>query len=127
MKKNSQAFADPFVALLILSVSLMGSVGIGMVWMRHQISTTANRSQALVVQRTEIERLITEKSAEVASAQRPDLLRNLNEQHRLALVPMSDVPVFTESSETAVRGLVQRASFELMEPVPAVTIRIARN
>lgn len=127
MKKNTQAFADPFVALIIFSVSLMGSVGIGVVWMRHQISSAAIRSQQFVAQYHELERQIMEKDAEVASAQRHDQLRKLNETHKLGMVTMSDVPVVTESSEAAVRGLVQRASLELMDRAPTVTIKFAQH
>ncbi len=123
MKKNTQAFADPFVALIIFSVSLMGSMGIGVVWMRHQISSTAICSQQLVAQHHELERLIMEKDSEVAHAQRHDQLRKLNETHKLGMVTISDVPVVTESSEAAVRGLVQRASLELMDRTPTVTIK----
>ncbi len=125
MKKNTQAFADPFVALIIFSVSLMGSVGIGVVWMRHQISSTAIRNQQLVAQHHELERLIMEKDAEVAHAQRHDQLRKLNDTHKLGMVAMSDVPIVSESSEVAVRGLVQRASLELMDRAPVVTVKIA--
>lgn len=127
MKKNSQAFVNQLVVCLILTIGLSGGVGLGVVWMRHQISTTANHNRVLQAQRAEIERFITEKSAEIASAQRPDLLRELNQKFRLGLVPPSDVPLFNESSDRAVRGLVQRATRDLMEGPPTVSFNLARN
>ena len=127
MKNNSQAFVNQIVVCLILTIGVGGGVGLGTVWMRHQISTTANHVRLLAAQTAEVDRLITEKFAEVASAQRPDLLRKLNQEFRLGLVPMSDVPLFNESSENAVRGLVERASRDLMERPPLVSVQFAQH
>lgn len=127
MKKNSQAFVNQLVVCLILTIGLGGGVGLGVVWMRHQISTTANRNRVLEAQHAEVERFITEKSAEIASAQRPELLRQANQQFKLGLVPWNDVPLINETSENAVRGLVQRATRDLMEAPPAVSFKLAQN
>ncbi len=127
MKNNSQAFVNHLVVCLILTIGLGGGTGIGVVWMRHQISTTANHNRTLVAQKAEIERLISEKSAVVASEQRPDLLRQLNDEFRLGLVPMNEVPTFNESSENAIRGLVARSTRDLMEGPATVTVTFAQN
>lgn len=127
MQKNSRAFVNEIVVCLILTIGLGGSAGLGVVWMRHQISTTANHIRVLKAETAEIERLINERSADIASSQRPDLLRKLNEQFRLNLVPFSDVPVFNESLDRAVRDLVARNSRDLMEEAPTIRFHLAQN
>jgi len=127
MQKNSRAFVNEIVVCLILTIGLGGSAGLGVVWMRHQISTTANHIRVLKAETAEVERLINERSADIASSQRPDLLRKLNEQFRLNLVPFSDVPVFNESLDRAVRDLVARNSRDLMEEAPTIKFHLAQN
>ena len=127
MQKNSRAFVNEIVVCLILTIGLGGTAGLGVVWMRHQISTTANHIRVLKAETAEVERLINERSADIASSQRPDLLRNVNEQFRLNLVPFSDVPVFNESLDRAVRDLVARNSRDLMEDAPTVRFHLAQN
>lgn len=127
MQKNSRAFVNEIVVCLILTIGLGSSAGLGVVWMRHQISTTANHIRVLKAETAEIERLINERSADIASSQRPDLLRKLNEQFRLNLVPFSDVPVFNESLDRAVRDLVARNSRDLMEEAPTIRFHLAQN
>jgi DNA-binding GntR family transcriptional regulator len=127
MKKTSGAFVNQIVLWLILTIGLGGGVGLGVVWMRHKISTTANNVRKLAAERAEVDRLISEKSAFIASEQRPDLLRKLNDEFHLGLVPMSDVTMFNESSEGAIRGLVQRSTRDLMERPPSVTLKLAQH
>jgi hypothetical protein len=127
MQRSPCAFVNSIVVCLIVTIGTVGGVGLGVVWMRHQISTTANQIRRLAAEKTEVDRLIGEKSAAIASSQRPDLLRQANAQFRLGLVPMSDVPVLNESSEAAIRGLVVRASQDLMERPPVVSVKLARN
>jgi hypothetical protein len=127
MKKTSGAFINQIALWLILTIGLGGTAGLGVVWMRHKISTTANHVRKLTAEKAEVERLISEKSAFIASEQRPNLLRKLNDEFRLGLVPMSDVTMFNESSEAAIRGLVERATRDLMERPPSVTLKLAQN
>ena len=127
MKTTSRAFVNPLVVCLLFTIGLGGSAGLGVVWMRHQISTTANNIRSLDAQKAAIERLISEKSAVVASEQRSDLLRKANEEFRLGLVPMSDVTIFQESSERAIRGLVERSTRDLKDRPPVVALKLARN
>ena len=127
MQNNSRAFVNQLVISLVLAIGLGGGAGLGTVWMRHQISTTANHIRAVKAQTAEVERFISEKVAEVASAQRPDSMRLLNEQFRLGLVPISDVPIFNASTDEAVRGLVARASRDLMERPPSISFNLAQH
>ena len=127
MNNNSRAFVNQIVVCLIVTIGLGGGAGLGVVWLRHQISTTANQIRKLAAEKAEVDRLISEKSAAVASAQRSDLLRQANDEFGLGLVPMSDVPALNQSSDDAIRGLVVRSMQDLIERPPTVTVKFARN
>ena len=126
MKKKSRAFANQLVVCLLLAIGAGGTVGLGMVWMRHQISTTANGNRQAAARVAEIERLIGEKHAAIESAQRPDLLRERNVALRLGLVSMNDVPV-VNVPEDVVRRMAVRANRELFAEAAPITLRIAQR
>lgn len=127
MQKSSRAFVNEIVVCLIVAIGLGGSAGLGVVWMRHQISTTSNHIRVLKAEMAEVDRLIEAKSAAIASVQRSDHLRKLNDELKLNLVPMSDVPVFNESMERARRDLIVRNSREVMEQPAAISVKFAQH
>lgn len=90
MKKNSQAFVNQLLVCLLVTIFCGGSVGLGIVWMRHQISTTAQTNRTLAARIAEIERHIYEKTAQIESEQNHQVLRRRNQDWKLGLVPISD-------------------------------------
>lgn len=108
MKTNSSAFVHQLVLCLLVTFAVAGSTGLGTVWMRHQISTTANTNRLLAAELTRIERLIDEKKTMIETEQAPEKLRALNTGMRLGLVPMSEVHVEHVTENTADR-LARRA------------------
>lgn len=88
MKKNSQAFINQLLVCLIVTFGFSGSIGLGTVWMRHQISVTANSNKILEGKITEMERRISESSALIESEQSISKLRERNRDWKLGL----DVP-----------------------------------
>ncbi len=126
MKKTSHAFVNQLVVCLILAIGAGGTVGLGMVWMRHQISTTANANRQAAARIAEIERLISEKHAAIESAQHPELLRERNVALRLGLVSMNDVPV-VNVPEDVVRRMAVRANRELFAEAAPITVRLAQR
>jgi hypothetical protein len=93
MKRNSQAFVNQLLVCLLVTICFGGSIGLGTVWMRHQISVTAKANNTLLAKIEEAKRAIEDKTALIEMAQRPDELRRLNVEHRLGLVPMNEVEV----------------------------------
>jgi len=87
MKNDTHAFANQLLLTTLVMIVLTGSIGMGTVWMRHQISTTANRTKVLQARLTETERLINSTRADVERAQDPAMLKLLNAQWQLGLVP----------------------------------------
>ena len=90
MKKTSHAFVNQVFVCVLVSIGFGGSIGLGTVWLRHQISITANENRILAGRLAEIERRIAETKTLVESEQSPDALRRLNANLHLGLVPVSD-------------------------------------
>jgi hypothetical protein len=95
MKKNSQAFVNQFVICLVVTIGFGGSIGLGTVWLRHQNSVTANDNRKLAAQINDVERRIEEMTTLLETEKRPELLRQMNQDFRLGLVRIDEVPVTT--------------------------------
>lgn len=127
MKNNAHAFVNQFVILALVTIFCGGSVGLGMVWMRHQISTTANRNRLLAAEFDRVQKLVREKATEVETEQRPEILRQRNAEMRLGLVPLNDVPV-VHVPDDVVRRLAERAQrLSAGELNPVITLPLARR
>jgi hypothetical protein len=108
MKKNSQAFVNQLVVCLLVTMTFGGSIGLGTVWMRHQISLTAKTNRSLDAAISEINQRSDDIEALIRSEQRPELLRQLNLEMRLGLVPMNEVPVVLVT-ENVTHRMTERA------------------
>lgn len=127
MKNNSHAFVNQLFVCLLVTICCGGSIGLGTVWMRHQISVTANANRALAARLADFERHIAETKTLVERAQRPDELRRLNAEFRLGLVPVGEAQVM-HVTEDPVRRLAARANRGLFGDAPApVTLTIAQQ
>ena len=87
MKNNSHAFINQLLVCLLVTFCFSGSIGLGTVWMRHQISLTANANKNLEQQIAKVERQLAEIANVIETEQSPDLLRRLNVKLRLGMVP----------------------------------------
>jgi len=118
MKRNSRAFVNQLLICLLVTTCIGGSIGVGIVWMRHQISTTANTNRALLARVTELERYIDEKKTAIESAQNLEALHRLNTEFALGLGPVGDGQV-VHATEDPIRRMVARANRELFGEAPA--------
>jgi hypothetical protein len=110
---------------VLVTICFGGSVGLGTVWLRHQISMTANTNRALAAQIVEIERRIAETRTLVESEQSPELLRQRNHRWRLGLVPVSEGQKI-HVPEDPVRRLAAKANRELFgDPAAAIQFRVS--
>ena len=73
MKKNSHAFVNQLVVCLLVTMTFGGSIGLGTVWMRHQISVTANTNRQLAAKIDDVERRIEEMTTVLETEKRPVL------------------------------------------------------
>lgn len=86
-KQTSHAFVNEFLVYSLVALCFSGSIGLGTVWMRHQISIVANANRALESQIADIQRHMQEKGAEIASEQDPAALERRNVEWHLGLQP----------------------------------------
>lgn len=81
----ARAIVNRIILLTLCGLMLTGTLGLGAVWMRQEISQVANNSRSLQVQLEDVERRLDEVNAQVATAVNPDTLRERNRAMRLAL------------------------------------------
>ena len=83
---ESRAFINQLVIYTLVMICLSGSIGLATVWMRHQISVTANATRQGDAQITEAERRIADVTIEITEEQTPDALERRNKLWHLGLV-----------------------------------------
>jgi hypothetical protein len=89
----ARGFASQLVISTLVMFGASASVGVGAVWMRHQISVTANETKALDARATEVERRIAETTAAIEAEQDADVLLRRNAEWHLGLVPPTDAQI----------------------------------
>ena len=111
----AHAFVNRLIALTLLLLVFSGSLGLGAVWMRQEISQAANRSRSLEVKMANVERRLDEVNAEVAAAVNPDVLLQQNQSMQLGLVSPREIQVHrvSESPELWLASRRNREVFSL--------------
>lgn len=91
MKQSSTAaFVNQLLVYTLVLICTSGSAGLGVVWLRHQISTTAGLIQRQEQRIRDVERRLAESSAAIEAEQSPELLVQRNEQWGLGLAPVKE-------------------------------------
>jgi hypothetical protein len=88
-----RAFVNQLIALTLVLLIFSGTLGLGAVWVRQEISGTANRSRALELKLADVERRLDEVNAEVAVSLNPSALLQQNQLMALALVSPREIQV----------------------------------
>lgn len=114
------ALVSKLIALTLALLVFADTLGLGAVWVRQEIFSTANRSRGLEVKLADVERRLDEVNAEVAAALNPDALLRRNDRMRLGLA----MPVEAQVARVAVSPetlLAMRRNREIFqfEPAPA--------
>jgi hypothetical protein len=111
----AHAFVNRLIALTLLLLVFSGSLGLGAVWMRQEISQAANRSRSLEMTMADVGRRLDEVNAEVAAAVNPDVLLQQNQFMRLGLVSPRELQVVRvpESPELRLAAKHNREVFSL--------------
>ena len=114
MKKNSQAFINQLLVCLLVTFCFSGSIGLGTVWMRHQISLAANSNKELEKSIAEVERHLAETAMFIEAEQSNDVLRRRNAEFRLGLVQPRETQL-VRITEDPVRHLAAKANRGLFD------------
>lgn len=108
MKQSSNhAFVNQLLVYTLVMICFSGSIGLGTVWMRHQISLTANATKVLDARIAEVERRVGENTAVIEREQAPVVLKERNAEWKLGLVNPSKEQ-FVDVPGDAVRRLVAK-------------------
>ena len=81
----------------LVMIGFSGSVGMGAVWLRHQISVTANRTKQIEARIAEVERHFRETEATIGTLQGPEALKQRNAEWGLGLVSPNDSQIVREN------------------------------
>jgi hypothetical protein len=108
------------IALTLLLLIFTGTLGLGAVWMRQEISQTANQTRALEEKLTGVGRRLDEVNAKVAEAVNPNALLLQAKFMNLALTAPREIQVVrvTGSAELKLAAKRNREAFSL-ETAPA--------
>lgn len=109
MRRTPHAFANQLVICLLVSIGFGGSIGLGTVWMRYQISHTADGNRILKARIDGLERQIAEKISAVESEQTPDQLRRRNVAFEVGLQPVLETQV-SHVPENPIERMARRAN-----------------
>ena len=113
MKKNtSAAFVNQLLVYTLVMISFSGSIGLGTVWLRHQISLTANNTKQLEQRIIESERHLAEINTQITAEQSIDVLARRNNEWKLGLV-LPKEPQVVRVSESPERRLASRNNAEV--------------
>lgn len=122
---DTHAFVNQFLVCLLVTFCFSGSIGLGTVWMRHQISATANANRKLQARIDDLERRINETNTVIEGEQSSDVLRRRNTDWRLGLVPTTDTQVVRMPDDPVLR-LARRHNRDLFnDSVAAVSFKLA--
>jgi Tfp pilus assembly protein PilN len=100
-KSDTHAFINQLLVYTLVMICFSGSVGLGTVWLRHQISVAANQTRQFNAQIVEIDRRLAEIASRIASEQDISELQRKNQSFALGLVSPQEAQIvrITESPE----------------------------
>lgn len=132
-KKDTHAFVNQLLVYTLVMICFSGSIGLGTVWLRHQISVTANETKLLEQRIVEAERHLAELNTQVTAEQSIDVLARRNTEWNLGLV-LPKEPQVVRVAENPERRLALRNNAEVFAPeavsagtVTPVRFRLASN
>lgn len=121
-KSDSHAFINQMLVYTLVMICFSGSVGLGTVWLRHQISVSANQTRQFDLQIAQIERRLAEITARIATEQSVSELQQKNQTFALGLVSPQESQIVrvTESPEErlAARRNVEIFALEDLRTTP---------
>jgi hypothetical protein len=102
-KSGSQAFVNQFMVIALVAICGCSTIGLGTVWMRHQISVAANANKSLEASIADLERQIEEADAAISAEQDPSVLTRRNVEWQLGLVPPAETQLRRMPDDTVMR------------------------
>lgn len=122
---NAQAFVNQFMIVALVAICGSATIGLGTVWMRHQISVVANTNKALEAEIADLERRTEETDAAISAEQDPAVLSRRNAEWQLGLVPPGETQVRRYSGDPVMRLASQHNRKIFGDGPPTVSLQVA--
>ncbi|QYM78089.1 hypothetical protein K0B96_12305 [Horticoccus luteus] len=106
--QDTRAFVNQMLVYTLVMICFSGSVGLGTVWLRHQISVTANAARDIEGRIAEVRRHIDETNATIQAEKSPDVLARRNVEMRLGLVQPREENVVRVNEDPVFRLAAKR-------------------
>ena len=123
--KGSQAFVNQFMVIALVAICGCSTIGLGTVWMRHQITVAANANRDLEAQIALSERQIEETEAAISAEQDPAVLNRRNAEWHLGLVQPAETQVHRIAVDTVTQLAAMHNSKLFGEGPATVSLRVA--
>lgn len=123
----SRASSAPVNRLIVATVLLLafaGAIGLGTVWLRHQISEVARTNKQMQARTAEVERRINESVAQIASATSPRALDALNASLQLGLIRPLEQQIFRVDATDEMLLANSNASAEQFRRLTVPTVQL---
>ncbi|HYP17430.1 MAG TPA: hypothetical protein VEQ65_09490 [Opitutus sp.] len=105
---SSHGFVNQLLVYTLVMIGFSGSIGLGTVWMRHQISITANNNRQLEARIAEVERHVTEATTAAETERDTNVLLRRNTEWRLGLVPPNQAQIVHVTEDPVMRLAAKR-------------------
>ena len=124
---TSQGFINQLLVYTLVMICFSGSIGLGTVWMRHQISITANATKQLDARLSAIERHLTEATAAAEIERDTNVLLRRNSEWKLGLVPPTQAQIVNVTEDPVIRLAAKRNRMLFGDQAATVAFPLARR
>lgn len=105
---TSHGFINQMLVYTLVMICFSGSIGLGTVWMRHQISMTANAAKVVEARLAAVERHLSEATAAAETERDTNVLLRRNTEWNLGLVQPSHAQVVHVTEDPVMRLAAKR-------------------
>jgi len=105
---STHGFVNQLLIYTLVMICFSGSIGLGTVWMRHQISVTANSAKQLDARIADVERRLAETTTAAETERDTNALLRRNSEWRLGLVPSNQLQTVHVAEDPVVHLAAKR-------------------
>ncbi len=124
-KSDTQAFVNHLIVYTLALICFGGTVGMGTVWLRHQIATSADTVRDLESRIRTADRRIAEQHAAIESASNPAMLEYLNKKWNLGLQQATPAQVWHINADPVFTLAAKRNRELFNDGTEAVSFNVA--
>jgi hypothetical protein len=122
---STQGFVNQLLVYTLVMIGFSGSIGLGTVWMRHQISLTANANKLLDARIADVERHLAEATTAAETERDANVLLRRNTEWRLGLVQPNPQQIVHVGEDPVTRLAAKRNRGLFGDGAPMVSLPIA--